>query len=142
MKTKFFDALKAAKLPRVGRSTRHGKATDGRAVFTIWSDDIHQIDGRFFAWWDHAGELGLHEEPAADQRARARAFVKRAHLNLGRPCRAVIVYPVNPKPAPRKVASAEFPHEKWATATFRAADPEALQFLVELTPPDEHGTNA
>ena len=133
---KFKEALKEAGLRNPGRTTRHGQADDGTAVFTIWSDDIHQVDGRFFAWWDHPGEPGPHEEPALKQKARARAFVKRAHANIGTKCRAVIVHPVRPKPEGRSADSAEYPHPKWATATFRAADIDALQFIVELSPPD------
>ena len=34
------------------------------------------------------------------------------------------------------VASAEYPHPAWAVAVFRAADQDALQFIVELLPPD------
>ena len=125
-----------AGLRNPGRTTRHGEAADGTAVFTIWSDDIHKIDGRFFAWWDHCGEPRLHEEPGPEQKNRARAFIERAADNIGKSCRAVIVHPVHPKPESRSVNSAEYPHPQWARAHFRTADTDALQFVVELLPPD------
>jgi hypothetical protein len=114
--------------------TTHGMATDGTAVFTIWLDDIHQVDGRFFAWWDHAGEPGRHQEPAERTKSYARGFVRRAADNKGRNCRAVIVHPRKPKPD-RKAASADYPDPRWATIIFRAADVDALQFIAELLPP-------
>lgn len=133
---KFKEALRKAGLRNPGRTTRHGEADDGTAVFTIWSDDIHQIDGRFFAWWDHSGEPGLHAEPSSAQKNRSRAFIERAADNIGRRCRAVIVHPVHAKPAGRSAESAEYPHPKWARAEFRTADVDALQFIVELLPLD------
>jgi hypothetical protein len=132
---KFKEALKAAKLPNPGRTTWHGKASDGTAVFTIWADDIHRVDGRFFAWWDHPGEPGLHQEPSARQKSRARAFVKRAAANIGKSCRAVIIHPSCPKSEGRRAGSAEYPHSKWARAEIRAADVDAIQFIIELLPP-------
>jgi hypothetical protein len=103
---KFKEALKAAGLRNPGRTTRHGKASDGTGVFTIWVDDIHRVDGRFFAWWDHAGEPGLHQEPSARQKSSARSFVKRAAENVGRSCRAAIVHPACPKSEGRRAGSA------------------------------------
>ena len=129
---KFKEALIAAGIQNPGRTTWHGKAIDGTPVITIWADDIHQIDGRFFAWWDHAGEPGLHKDIAARQKAKARAFVRRLAGAVDKHCRVVIVHPSQPKPARRSFASATYPHPNWAVGLIRAADTEALQFIVEL----------
>lgn len=131
---KFKDALKAAGLRNPGRTTRHGQAEDGTSVFTIWSDDIHLIDGRSFAWWDHCGEPALHEEPSAREKDLARTFVDRAASSIGKRCRVVIVNPARPKPESRAVASAEYPHPRWAEGEFRSADRNAMHFVVELFP--------
>lgn len=132
---KFKEALGAAGLANPGRTTWHGETPGGVPVFTIWSDDIHQIDERFFAWWDHAGEVGLHKEPNPRQKARARAFVRRAASAIGGRCRIVVVEALQPKPAPRSFASALYPHPKWAVGLVRTADVDALQFIIELLPP-------
>ncbi|MGE3843070.1 MAG: hypothetical protein AB7I50_15965 [Vicinamibacterales bacterium] len=108
--------------------------SDGTAVFTIWAHDIREIEGRFFAWWDHGhskAETG--EGMPKTQRGHVRNFVRLAAQNLGKPCRAVIVHR---KPGSWEVASADYPHPRWARADFRCADRDALQFIVELLPPE------
>ena len=45
----FKEALKTAGLVNPGRTTWCGVAADGTAVFTIWSHEVHQMDGRLFA---------------------------------------------------------------------------------------------
>jgi hypothetical protein len=42
----FKEALKKAGLPNPGRTTWCGKATDGTAVFTIWSHEVRRLDQR------------------------------------------------------------------------------------------------
>lgn len=130
----FAEALRAAGIQNPGRTTRHGQAEDGTPVFTIWADDVHVVDGRSFAWWDHCGEAVGHAEPPLRKKAAARAFVRRAEASVGRYCRIVIVHPKSPKPDRREVARAEYPHPKWARATVRFADSQALHFLFELLP--------
>lgn len=130
---KYLQALKAAGLLNPVRNTWHGVASDGTPVFTIWSDDVRVVDGRFFAWWDFPGGLGSNPEPSLTWKTQARRFIELAALNIGKDCRAVIVYPRHPKPTRREAASAEYPHAQWGTATFRTADTEALHFIAELT---------
>src|SRR6266511_3858518 len=94
----FKEALKSAGLSRPGRTTWCGTAVDGTAVFTIWLHDVHDVDGRLFAWWDHnrlritrpawpAERLKL----TPSQRSRATTFIKLAAANIGKASRAVII---------------------------------------------------
>jgi hypothetical protein len=131
----FKEALKKAGLANPGRTTWCGVATDGIPVFTIWSNQIHQIGGRWFAWWDHNESRwpkGRKDEPARGV-ARARTFMRLAQGHLGKDCRAVILHPKDGG----GVHSAEYPNQQFARARFRTADLDALQFIVELLPPVE-----
>lgn len=129
---KFKEALKAAGLRNPGRTTWCGVADDGTPVFTIWAHDVRQVNGRLFAWWDQ-GDLRYPTPTATKTKiAKRKSFVKLAAANLGKPCRAVVVYR---KGRSWEVSSAEYPHPKMAVARFRAADLDAVQFIVELLRP-------
>lgn len=128
---KFKEALKAAGLANPGRTTWCGRATDGTAVFTIWSHDIRKINGRLFVWWDHNNAKFGSDTP--QQMGHERTFVKLAAANVGRKCRAIIIHR---KPGTRDVASADYPDPRMARADVRTADVDALQFTIELLPPN------
>jgi hypothetical protein len=127
---KFKEALRAAGLSNPGRTTWCGVASDGTPVFTIWAHDVRQINGRFFAWWDH-GDLHYPTPTARPKQiAKRRLFVKRAKANLDRKCRAVIVHSGRVK---WQASSADYPHPEMAVVRFRVADVEAIQFIAELS---------
>jgi len=127
---KFKEALKAAGLSNPGRTTWCGVASDGIPVFTIWFHDVRQIDGRFFAWWDH-GDLHLPTPTARPtQIAKRRSFVKLAAANVHKKCRAVIVHSER---VLWQASSADYPHPEMAVVRFRTADVEAIQFIAELS---------
>ena len=131
---RFKEALKMAGLANPGRTTWCGIATDGVSVFTIWSHEVHQVDGRFFAWWDHAGQRDSEGELSPRRKGSARRFVTLAGANLGRSCRAVIVHPRMVDDRVAGVESAEYPHPRMARAMFRTVDLDARQFIAELLP--------
>jgi hypothetical protein len=128
---KFKEALKAAGLANPGRTTWCGKATDGTPVFTIWSHDIRKINGRLFVWWDHNNAKRGFDTPK--QISQQRTFVRLAAASVGKKCRAVIIHR---KPGTWLVASADYPDQRKARADIRVADIDALQFIIELLPPD------
>ena len=130
----FKEALKAAGLPNPGRTTWSGVTPEGVPVFTIWQHEIHQVSGRWFAWWSHGGSRDSTGELVPSRKAHAKAFVQRATENLGSRCRAVIVTPRFGKQGEVSVEHAEYPHEIWSTVVFRTTDMDALQFIAELLP--------
>lgn len=128
----FKEALRAAGLVNPGRTTWSGIAGDGEPVFTIWSHQVHQVDGRFFVWWDHTGDRTENGELFSHRKGHARTFIALAAANLGKPCRAVIVHPKVTEEGSDSVESADYPHPVWSRVVFRAVDEEALQFIAEL----------
>jgi hypothetical protein len=130
----FKEALRAAGLARPGRTTWSGIASDGVPVFTIWSNEIRKVDGRYFAWWDHTGRRSPDGELMPNRKSRARTFVERAASNLGTPCRAVIIHPRMTVEGNKGVDSAIYPHPAFGCVVFRSADVDALQFIAELVP--------
>lgn len=137
----FKEALRAAGLVNPGRTTWSGVAADGAAVFTIWEHEVHQINGRWFAYWSHGGSRDSDGELPPLRKAHARAFIQRATDNLGRPCRAVVLTPKFDKHGKISAARAEYPHPTWGKVVFRTTDFEALQFIAELSPPNEEQRN-
>ena len=130
----FKEALRAAGLQRPGRTTWCGVADGGVAVFTIWTHEIHKVNGRFFAWWSHDGQRDANGEFSVRQKGSARRFINLASENLGRPCRAVLVHPKMIHNRNAGVAYTEYPHPEMGTVVFRTADLAALQFIAELQP--------
>ena len=130
----FKEALRAAGLPNPGRTTWSGITPEGIAVFTIWEHEIHQVNGRWFAWWSHGGSRDRTGEHAPSRKASAKAFLKRANDNLGLPCRAVIVTPRFDKHGEVNAERAEYPHAAWGRVVFRTTDMDAIQFIAELLP--------
>ena len=130
---RFKDALTKAGLPKPGRTTWCGTAIDGTPVFTIWRHEVRQLNGRFFAWWDHAGERGADGELSKRRKGQAKTFISLVAENIGRPCRAVIINAKMDNDG-RSVGaeSAEYPHPKMAKVVFRFVERDALQFLAEL----------
>ena len=131
----FKEALRAAGLANPGRTTWSGVAPDGVAVFTIWEHEVHQINGRWFAYWSHGGSRESDGELPSGRKAHARAFIKRATDNLGRSCRAVVVTAKFDEHGDVSADRAEYPHPAWGKVVFRTTDLEALQFIAELSPP-------
>ncbi len=132
---KFKEALKAAGLANPGRTTWCGIAEDGMPVFTVWSQEVRRVHGRYFAWWDHTGKRDANGEHSPSRSARARTFIELAVRNLGSPCRAVILHPRVTERGIDGVATADYPHPALARVVFRFADVDALQFVAELLPP-------
>ena len=131
---KFKEALKKAGLPKPGRSTWCGTAIDGTPVFTIWRHEVRQLNGRFFAWWDHTGERGSDGELSKRRKGQAKTFIALVAANIDRPCRAVIVN-AKKKGDDSSVGaeSAEYPHPKMARVVFRFVEQDVLQFIAELS---------
>ena len=123
----FIKALKAAGLSNPGRRTWHGISLDGVAVFTIWEREIRQVDGRWFAWWDHRYE-SEHGGMSASRRGSANTFIRHAQKCGDSIGRVVIVTGLD------SADSAQYPHPEWARIKFLAVSPEALQFIAELLP--------
>ena len=130
----FKEALKAAGLRNPGRTTWSGITPDGIAVFTIWEHEIHQVNGRWFAWWNHGAPKEGKGELTPSRKGHAKAFLQRATDNLGLQCRAVIVKPRFDSHGEVSAERAEYPHTAWGTVVFRITDMDALQFVAELLP--------
>ena len=130
----FKQALLAAGLANPGRTTWCGTTPDKVPVFTIWEHEVHKLNGRWFAWWSHAGARDSDGELSPRMKASARAYIALASKNIGLQCRAVINTPKFAADGSASAAKALYPHPLWAKVVFRTADVEARQFIAELFP--------
>ena len=128
----FKEALRAAGLSNPGRTTWSGVTPDGILVFTIWEHEIYEVNGRWFASWNHDPERDTEFEISPRRMGTARKFIERASESIGRRVRVVIVVPKRDKEGKISVGSALYPDERWSSALFRFADQDALQFVAEL----------